>query len=391
MIETGNDTVGMLAPALAEHGASVRSVGTVMEAFAALDANPPDLMFARVQSDDESAFAVIREMRLRDGVVRARVAAVAVGPAGEPDACVQAVASGFDDCLVEPLEHARLVEMLERTAASARQPVRAKAVARAHADVPRQPHLRPRRPAAERRDGDQPWRFMYAPDTNEEPDNQLLGALPSSDFERIAPHLELVALPQNRVLVDIGDELTHVYFLRSGMASRLVAMRDGATVEASVIGRDGMAGVNVCLGSTTSQFRFVMQVRGVGFRMPAAACRDAFDQIPAFRRTVMRYAAALDTHTAIVAACNRLHTAEQRLARWLLLARELAGTSELPVTQELLSGALGVRRVGVTIAAGALKKDGLIEYSWGQLRILRPADLEARACECYARLKPIVG
>lgn len=223
--------------------------------------------------------------------------------------------------------------------------------------------------------------------TEDETDNHLLANLSADDVARLTPHLEPVALPQNRVLFDAGDEISHVYLLRSGLASRIVQMADGATVEAGVIGRDGLAGLNACFGMDTAAYQIVMRIRGVGFKMPVAVYRTEFERAGPFRTAVLRYAAAVEAHTSIMAACNRLHSAEQRLARWLLVASRLTGESELPITQELLAGALGMRRLSVTFAAKTFKSAGVVEYKRGQLRILDHEQLRARACECCGRLE----
>ncbi len=224
-------------------------------------------------------------------------------------------------------------------------------------------------------------------DIQDETDNHLLAGLSTDDVARLTPFLEPVALPQNRVLFDAGDEISHVYLLRSGLASRIVQMADGATVEAGVIGRDGLAGLNACFGHETAPYQTVMRIRGVGFKMPVAAYREEFERGGPFRTVVLRYAATVEAQTSIMAACNRLHSAEQRLARWLLVASRLTGESELPITQELLAGALGMRRLSVTFAAKTFKSAGVVEYKRGQLRILDHEQLRFRACECYDRLE----
>ncbi len=390
-----------LSPILAEYGATVRSVLTDDEAVAALDSESHDLLLARIRHDDDDPFALIRQVRALDDEDGGGVPAVAVGVQGEPERRSEAIESGFDDCVVEPFDREHLVEILERTARQIEQAaeVRARLQTNASAQARLRRRVRERqRTLVEERSGMseqrhemmQRWRSLNSSDPGAEPDNGILKGLPPEDFERIARHLDVVALPPGFVVEEAGASGEHVYFLRSGLASRIVTMADGATIEAAVVGRASVVGVGACFGAEPSPVRTVMQLRGVGARMSVDACREEFDRGGGLQQAILRHSAMLEVFTSLMAACNRLHTAEQRLARWLLLARDMTGTSDLPVTQEQLSGVLGTRRVGVTLAAGALKKDGVIDYSWGQLHVSQPAGLETRACECYARLKALL-
>ncbi len=218
-------------------------------------------------------------------------------------------------------------------------------------------------------------------------ENILLRSLPPSAVRRITHHLTPVVLPAGRIVLDAGDPIRDVYFLRSGLASCIASTADGASVEVAAIGRYGLLGLPAGFAPEPSPFRIVIQVRAVGVRMPIAECRDAVRRRGAFQDEVLRYAAALGAQMSIVSACNRLHSAEQRLARWLLFACTLTGARTLPVTQAPLAAVLGVPRRSVALAARLLNKDGLIEYSPRRLRVLRPADLEVRSCACYLGLR----
>jgi CRP-like cAMP-binding protein len=214
--------------------------------------------------------------------------------------------------------------------------------------------------------------------------NRLLAALPLEDLDRIYAHLHPVPLSLRQVLYDVGSPLDYVYFVQQGVTSVITTMANGMTVEACMIGPEGIVGVPALLGSKISSQHFVVQVPGTALRMNASTCKVAFDQSPAFRRGAFRCIEALLNVSAQSAACNRLHTVEQRAARWLLMARDRTQSDTMPMTHEFLSAMLGVRRAGVTKVAVELQRAALISYHRCELTILDHEGLEALACECYA-------
>jgi CRP-like cAMP-binding protein len=213
--------------------------------------------------------------------------------------------------------------------------------------------------------------------------NRLIAAFSQADRERLLPDLSPVSLSLREVLYEVGAPLEYVYFIEQGLASVLTSMADGSGIEVGMIGIEGMVGAAALLGDEVSAQQFLVQVPGNALRMNAARCRATFDQSAGMRAVVHRFVIALLNLGAQTAACNRLHSIEQRLARWLLMASDRIGSDTMPMTHEFLSSMLGVRRSGVTIAAGDLQRSGLIRYRQGQLSIVNREGLEASACECY--------
>ena len=214
--------------------------------------------------------------------------------------------------------------------------------------------------------------------------NRLLAALPPDDYAVLEPHLERVPLNVDDVLAEAGEAFTHVWFPESGAVSIVTFMSDGAGVEVGTMGNEGMAGLPAYLEADASESRTFCQVQGGALRLPADVLLSAAASRPNIRRTLNRYTQAYLSLVAQGAACNRLHTIEQRCARWLLMTHDRTlGGEVLHLKQEFLALMLGVRRIGVTLAAGALQEAGLIRYKRGQIRITDRDGLEAAACECY--------
>ncbi|HEY1610655.1 MAG TPA: Crp/Fnr family transcriptional regulator [Paraburkholderia sp.] len=213
--------------------------------------------------------------------------------------------------------------------------------------------------------------------------NHLLGALPASEWQSLAPHLELVHLRTEQLLCDAQQRIHHVYFPTTAIISLLSTMEDGSSVEIAAVGREGMAGVPVLTGGETMPNRVQVQCSGFAYRMSAQALRQAFARSDFMRRLMLLYMHALLTQVAQTAACNRHHSLARQLCRWLLIEVDRASGDELCVTQQLIADMLGVRREGITEAAGKLHDAGLIHHSRGHIKVLDRAGLEARACECY--------
>jgi CRP-like cAMP-binding protein len=217
-------------------------------------------------------------------------------------------------------------------------------------------------------------------------DNQLLASLPAEEFARWLPQLEFVAMPLGQVLYESGITMTHVYFPTSAIVSLLYVLEDGASAEIAVVGNEGIVGISLFMGGGSTPSRAVVQSAGDGYRLKAAAIKDAFTHPPVLH-LMLRYTQALITQMSQTAVCNRHHSLDQQLCRWLLLSMDRLQGSELVMTQELIANMLGVRREGVTEAALKLQKAGLIRYARGHITVLDRRGLEARSCECYAVVK----
>ena len=213
--------------------------------------------------------------------------------------------------------------------------------------------------------------------------NHLLAALPAADLARLAPLLEPVPLPLGAVIYESGGEQAHVYFPTSGIVSLLYVMKDGASAEIAVVGSEGMVGISLFMGGGTTPSRAVVQSAGKAYRLDAAQIKLEFARGGALQRLLLRYTQALITQMTQTAVCNRHHVLEQQLCRWLLLSLDRLPSSELVMTQQLIANMLGVRREGVTEAAGRLQAEGLISYRRGRINVLDRAKLEERVCECY--------
>jgi len=217
--------------------------------------------------------------------------------------------------------------------------------------------------------------------------NHLLAALPSTEYERVVSNLELVPMPLGLVLYESGGNLKHVYFPTTSIVSLLYVMEDGASAEIAVVGNEGILGISLFMGGETTPSRAVVQSAGHGYRLKAQLLKDEFNRNGPFLRLMLRYTQALITQMAQTAVCNRHHTVEQQLCRWLLLSIDRLAGDELTMTQVLIANMLGVRREGVTEAAGKLQRAGLIDYSRGKIRVTNRLGLEAKSCECYQVVK----
>jgi CRP-like cAMP-binding protein len=217
--------------------------------------------------------------------------------------------------------------------------------------------------------------------------NRLLDALPAGDYERLAPHLELVSMKLGEVLYESGDTLRHVYFPTTAIISMLYVMEDGASAEIAVVGNEGILGISLFMGGETTPSRAVVQSAGYAYRLKAELLKDEFGRFGPTMHLLLRYTQALITQMAQTAVCNRHHSVDQQLCRWLLLSLDRLASNELSMTQELIANMLGVRREGVTEAAGKLQDAGLIRYRRGQIEVLDRQGLEARSCECYQVVK----
>ena len=216
--------------------------------------------------------------------------------------------------------------------------------------------------------------------------NQLLAALPDADYQRWLPQLEPVDLPLGMVVYESGSTLSHVYFPTTAIVSLLYVMENGASAEIAVVGHEGVVGISLFMGGESTPSRGVVQSAGLGFRLPAEAIKKEFKRAPVLH-LLLRYTQALITQMAQTAACNRHHSLDQQLCRWLLLSLDRLQGNELVMTQELIANMLGVRREGVTEGALKLQNLGLIRYSRGRITVLDRPGLEERTCECYAVVK----
>jgi CRP-like cAMP-binding protein len=217
--------------------------------------------------------------------------------------------------------------------------------------------------------------------------NHLLRALPASDCERLLPHLELIPMKLGDVLYEPGVRLRHVYFPTTSIVSLLYVMEDGASAEIAIVGNEGILGISLFMGGETTPSRAVVQSAGYGFRLKAQLLKDEFHRFGPMLHLLLRYTQALITQMAQTAVCNRHHSVDQQLCRWLLLSLDRLASNELSMTQELIANMLGVRREGVTEAAGKLQDAGLIRYRRGKITVLDRPGLEGRSCECYQVVK----
>ena len=217
--------------------------------------------------------------------------------------------------------------------------------------------------------------------------NHLLAALPATDYERLRPDLKMVPLPLGQVLYESGSRLRQVFFPTTSIVSLLYMMADGASAEIAVVGNEGIIGVSLFMGGETTPSRAVVQSAGYAYQLTGKLLKGEFTRAGAMQHLLLRYTQALLTQMAQTAVCNRHHSLDQQLCRWLLLSLDRLSSNELIMTQELIANMLGVRREGVTEAAGQLHRAGLIKYSRGRITVLNRAGLEKRTCECYAVVK----
>ena len=213
--------------------------------------------------------------------------------------------------------------------------------------------------------------------------NGLLAALPEEDYQRWLPHLEPVDLALGKSLYESGTKLTHAYFPATAIVSLLYVTEDGHSAELAVVGREGVVGIPLFMGGGSTPSRGVVQSAGRAFRMSAKALLAEFYRLGAAMHLLLRYTQALITQMTQTAVCNRHHSLDQQLCRWLLLSLDRLSGQEIIMTQELIANMLGVRREGVTEAALSLQRDGLIRYSRGHIHVLDRPGLERRTCECY--------
>jgi CRP-like cAMP-binding protein len=214
--------------------------------------------------------------------------------------------------------------------------------------------------------------------------NNILLSLHGADRERLAKHLTPIDLPLRLVLQTPEVAIEHCYFVESGVVSMVAVLADGAPIEIGVVGSEGLVGLPALLGAAKAPSLGIVQLPGAALRIETRVLIEAFDESPAIRKVILRYAQAMHTQVAQTAACNSRHDSEQRLARWLLMAHDRVQEAVLPLTQEFLSMMLGIRRQQVSLAAAALQKAGLINYRHGRIELLDRAGMEDVACECYS-------
>ena len=217
--------------------------------------------------------------------------------------------------------------------------------------------------------------------------NHLLAALSEGAYKRIEPHLEAVTLPLGLSVYESGSRMSHVFFPTVGIVSLLYVMEDGSSAEIAVVGNEGPVGIALFMGGDSTQSRAVVQSAGEGYRLRADFLKNEFERGGELQHLLLRYTQALITQMTQTAVCNRHHTVEQQLCRWLLLSLDRLSSNELHMTQELIANMLGVRREGVTEAAGHLQKAGLIHYQRGKITVLNRPQLEQNVCECYSVVK----
>jgi CRP-like cAMP-binding protein len=217
--------------------------------------------------------------------------------------------------------------------------------------------------------------------------NRLLAALPEAERARWIAHLEPTDMPLGKVLYESGSRLSHVYFPTTSIVSLLYVMEDGASAEIAVVGNEGIVGISLFMGGESTPSRALVQSAGQGFRLKADLMLQEFNRAGPVLHLLLRYTQALITQMSQTAVCNRHHSLDQQLCRWLLLSLDRLHTEQLVMTQELIANMLGVRREGVTEAAGHLQRAGVIRYQRGHITVLDRARLEQRTCECYAVVK----
>jgi CRP-like cAMP-binding protein len=225
------------------------------------------------------------------------------------------------------------------------------------------------------------------PDQHNPHQNHLLAALSAGERARIFPHLEPVPMPLGEAVCESGLPMRHVYFPTTSIVSLLYVMEDGASAEIAVVGNEGIVGISVFMGGETTTSRAVVQSAGHAYRLKGQLLKDAFLRASSLQHLLLRYTQALLTQMAQTAVCNRHHSVDQQLCRWLLLSLDRLPSNELSMTQELIANMLGVRREGVTEAAGKLQLAGLIHYTRGRITVVDRPGLEARVCECYEVVK----
>ena len=226
-----------------------------------------------------------------------------------------------------------------------------------------------------------------APERHEPRENHILDSLPAEERERLFPHLTLVEMPLGMVLYESGEALRHIYFPTDSIVSLLYVMKDGASAEIAVVGNEGAIGVSLFMGGETTPSRAIVQSAGFAYRLTGRRLKQEFERHGQLLHVLLRYTQSLITQMAQTAVCNRHHSVDQQLCRWLLLSLDRLPSNRLDMTQELIANMLGVRREGVTGAAGKLQELGVIRYSRGHITVLDRPKLEKLSCECYAVVK----
>jgi CRP-like cAMP-binding protein len=217
--------------------------------------------------------------------------------------------------------------------------------------------------------------------------NHILAALPAAEFERLAAHLEPVEMPLGAVLYEPGSQMSHAYFPITAIVSLHYVMESGASAESAGVGNEGVVGISLFMGGDTTPSSAVVPIAGQGYRLDSRLLKQEFHRAGSMQHLLLRYTQALITQITQTAACNRHHSVEQQLCRWLLLTLDRVPTRELIMTQQLVASMLGVRREGITAAAGDLQHEGIIRYRRGHITVLDRFGLEDRVCECYAVVK----
>jgi CRP-like cAMP-binding protein len=213
--------------------------------------------------------------------------------------------------------------------------------------------------------------------------NQMLNSIPEVEYNLLRPHLESVQLQHHQILHEAGEKIEFAYFLNQGLASLVVLTSDGHSVEVAIVGREGIVGTPLAVGIHRGPYRSIMQISGTGVRLKSEILEEKMREAPELRLMLNRYVLVQGLQIAQIAACNRLHEIEQRLARWLLMCQDRVGSEFLPITHEFLAQMLGTGRPSVSLAAGILQKAGFIENLRGTVKILNRPQLESAACECY--------
>jgi CRP-like cAMP-binding protein len=229
------------------------------------------------------------------------------------------------------------------------------------------------------------------PELHHPDQNHLLAALPAADFERLAGHLEWVPLLLGEILYEPGGQLQHAYFPTTAIVSLHYVLESGASAEIAGVGNEGIVGIALFMGGDTTPSSAVVQTAGHAYRLPRRLLKQEFDRAGPVLHLLLRYTQALITQMTQTAVCNRHHSVEQQLCRWLLMTLDRIPSGQLVMTQELVASMLGVRREGITEAAGNLQRAGLIRYRRGHISVLERAGLETRSCECYAAVRKEFG
>jgi len=217
--------------------------------------------------------------------------------------------------------------------------------------------------------------------------NEILNSIPEAEYNRLRPELELVQLPHHHILHEAGEPIEFAYFLNEGLASLVVLTSDGRSVEVAIVGHEGVVGTPLAVGLRRGPYRSIMQISGTAYRLKSEALENWLEEAPELSLALHRFILIQGLQIAQIAACNRLHEIDQRLARWLLMCQDRVNSEYLPVTHEFLAQMLGTGRPSVSLAAGGLQRAGTIENGRGSVKILNRSELESAACECYRAIQ----